>query len=145
MGVFLRWGAFGIVAVAALMYAYNASKRMSELQQLQTPVVTSTDEDGQESVESQHEQPGAEVLPPATPQCEEELQVAERALAARRENEPLDRLLRIQSIAFQPDPKRRVRLENVARKWFARMGADPDAAELRYSVLRDCWRFSPAP
>jgi hypothetical protein len=145
MGVFLRWGAFGIVAVGALIYAYNASKSMSERRQVRAPVIASADEGAPESVATQDEQPGAEPLPRATPQCEEELQVAELALAARRDSEPLDRLLRIQSIAFQRDPKRRERLENVARKWFARMGADPDAAELRHAVLRDCWRFSPAP
>ena len=145
MGVFLRWGAFGIIAVAALMYAYNASKSLSERRQVQAPVAVSANDDAPEFVETEGEQSGAEALPPATPQCEEELQVAERALAARRENEPLDRLLRIQPIAFQPDPKRRERLTNVARKWFARLGADPDAAELRDTVLRDCWRFSPAP
>jgi hypothetical protein len=143
MGVFLRWGAFGIIAVAALIYAYNASKSLSERRQVQAPVAVSANEDAPESVETEGGQPGAEALD--TPQCEEELQVAERALAARRENEPLDRLLRIQPIAFQPDPKRRERLANVARKWFARLGADPDAAELRDTVLRDCWRFSPAP
>ena len=29
MSVFLRWGVFGILAVAALIYAYNASKRLA--------------------------------------------------------------------------------------------------------------------
>ncbi len=28
MSVFLRWGIFGILGVAALLYAYNASKRL---------------------------------------------------------------------------------------------------------------------
>ena len=32
MSVFLRWGIFGILGVAGLMYAYNASKRMAEKQ-----------------------------------------------------------------------------------------------------------------
>jgi hypothetical protein len=142
MGVFLRWGAFGIVVVAALMYAYNASKSMSERRQVQAPVAMSAD-DGAESAEGQ--EPAGVEAEQATPQCEEELKVAELALAARRENQPLDRLLRNQSIAFQSDPKRRERLENVARKWFARMGADPDAADLRHAALHDCWQFSPAP
>ena len=30
MSVFLRWGIFGILGVAALVYAYNASKSMAE-------------------------------------------------------------------------------------------------------------------
>ncbi len=37
MSVFLRWGIFGILGVAALLYAYNASKRMAERHARQTP------------------------------------------------------------------------------------------------------------
>ncbi len=145
MGVFLRWGVFGIIVVAALIYAYNATKGMSERRKLNAPVVVNPTEGVSATAATQDEQSEAQALPPVTPQCEEELQVAERALAARRENEPLEGLLRIQPIQVQSNPKRRERLENVARKWFSRMGADPDAAELRHTVLRDCWRFSPAP
>jgi len=30
MSVFLRWGIFGILGVAALLYAYNASKHFAQ-------------------------------------------------------------------------------------------------------------------
>jgi hypothetical protein len=77
--------------------------------------------------------------------CEEERLVAERALKYRRDGEPLDRLMRIHTIVFQNDPKRRERLEAVARQWYEREGRDPDAAALRGEVLRDCRRFMAAP
>jgi hypothetical protein len=143
MGVFLRWGAFGIILVAALLYAYNASKGLAEQrQQSKTAVRPQAGEPHSPQIQ---QQASAEVVPEATPECEAELQVAELALTSRRDNEPLDRLLRHQSIAFQSDLKRRQRLENVARKWFEKSGAEPDAADLRLAVLRECWLFSPAP
>jgi hypothetical protein len=143
MGVFLRWGVFGIFVVAALLYAYNASKGLAEQRQ-QSKVAVRPQASEPHSPRVQ-EQAGAEVVPEPSPECAEELQVAELALAARRDNEPVDRLLRHQSIAFQPDLKRRQRLENVARKWFEKSGAEPDAADMRLAVLRECWLFSPAP
>ena len=144
MGVFLRWGAFGIIVVAALIYAYNASKGLAEQRQQSRAATNSQQEDSQ-SDEENDEAPGAEPAAEVTPQCEEELQVVEIALTARREQQPIDRLMRHQLIAFQSDPKRRQRLENVATKWFERSGAEPDEAETRQAVLRDCWLFSPAP
>ena len=135
MGVFLRWGAFGIIVVAALIYAYNASKDLSERRQQSKPVVSSQPDQDQPE----------ETAPEATPECEEEFQVAELALTARRDNQPFDRLSRHQLIAFQSDPKRRQRLEDVARKWYEKSGAEPAADSLRRAVLRECWLFSPAP
>jgi hypothetical protein len=145
MSVFLRWGIFGILGVAGLMYAYNASKQLAAKRSTRTaPAVEAP----------QAVQPGPEGRPaPApqyadeavTPACEEELQVAVRAMNARRDGEPLDRLLRIESIAFQSDLKRRERLETVARKWFEWAGAEPSADTLRNTALHDCWKFSPAP
>jgi hypothetical protein len=76
--------------------------------------------------------------------CEEERLVAERALKYRRDGEPFDLLLRMQTIVFQNDEKRRERLEAVARQWYEREGRDPDAATLRGEVLRDCLRFETA-
>ena len=41
MGVFLRWGVLGIVSIAALVYAYNSSKRMAEARAARSaPAVT---------------------------------------------------------------------------------------------------------
>ena len=143
MGVFLRWGAFGIIVVAALVYAFNASKDLSERRQQSKASVSSPE--NEPHAQKEQDPPGGEVVPEATPQCEEELQVAELALAARRDNQPFDRLSRHQLIAFQTDPKRRQRLETVARKWFEKSGSEPETADLQQAVLRECWLFSPAP
>jgi hypothetical protein len=141
MSVFLRWGIFGILAFAGLMYAYNASKRMAEQRQSRPAATVSA---GPEAISQSNESTpsGVEVV---TQACQEELQVAELAIQARRDGEPLDRLLRNQVIAFQSEAKRRERLEAVARKWFGWVGAEPDARTLRETALRDCWKFSPAP
>ena len=136
MSVFLRWGIFGILAFAGLMYAYNASKRLAERQESQPAAVSATPDRVSDG--------GAGPVA-VTPACQEELDVALLAMKARRDGEPIDRLLRIQNIAFQPDPKRRERLETVARKWFDWVGAEPAADTLRDTALRDCWKFSPAP
>lgn len=133
MSVFLRWGIFGILGFAGLMYAYNASKRLAERRPPPAPVSVVSAEPKAVSDEA------------VTPACEEELQVALAAMKARRESEPLDRLLRIQAIAWQSDPKRRERLETVARKWFEWAGEEPGADTLRAAALSDCWKFSPAP
>src|SRR5687768_7331618 len=119
MGVFLRWGVFGILAVAALLYAYNASKRLAERRP--DPVVASQDAVEEEAEIVDEPAPAEEVveqsepLEPLSAACEEERQVAERALKMRRDGEPIDRLLRIPVIVFQDDAARRARLEEVAR------------------------------
>jgi hypothetical protein len=146
MGVFLRWGVFGILAVAALVYAYNASKKLAQTQPASVQASSGENETAasQESADTGGEAASEpeEALEPA---CVEELQVAQLALLKRREGEPVDRLMRNDLIAFQSDPRRRQRLENVARQWFDWQGEEPDAATLRSAVKRDCWRFSPAP
>jgi hypothetical protein len=70
--------------------------------------------------------------------------VAQRALEARRDGEPIDRLLRIQEIAFQ-EPPRRQRLEKVATHWYQLEGDEPVPEALSIAVNSDCVRFSPAP
>jgi hypothetical protein len=154
MGVFLRWGVFGILAVAAMVYAYNASKRMAEHRQAQA--VTAPEPQSDEAEEEADEEDSAPVAeaegdsveteePEVSPVCREEQEVAERALKMRRDGEPLDRLLRIHLISFQSDPSRRERLEAVARKWFQREGRDPDGVALRREALRDCQSATRAP
>ena len=151
MGVFLRWGVFGILAVAALLYAYNASKRMAAHRQPPTQVVsleTPAEEDLPADADTAEEEPEERAALP--PLCAEELQVAERALKMRRDGEPLDRVLRIDRIIFQSDERRRERLATVARNWFEREGRDPNANGLATEVQRDCERAqesqpSPAP
>lgn len=156
MSVFFRWGVFGILAVAALLYAYNASKSLAEKHEAKSPPVVSQggagDDKEDEALEDDASDEPAEPEPltedvvvemPAV--CEEERLVAERALKYRRDGEPFDRLMRIQAIVFANDVKRRERLEAVARQWYEREGRDPNAAALRGEVLRDCRRFMASP
>ena len=148
MGVFLRWGIFGILAVAALLYAYNASKRLAHRGPAPVAAVQDSAEVEEEVAEeaAPEEEAAAEPEPPEplSAACEEERQVAERALKMRRDGEPIDRLLRIPVIVFQEDAVRRTRLEDVARQWYEREGADPTAAALRAEVLRKCRSARPA-
>ena len=141
MSVFLRWGIFGILGVAALVYAYNASKRMAERhasREIPKAVVASATG----TVEpEQMQQPESST---SSPVCDAELVVARRALEARAAAEPLDRLLRIQEIAFE-EPSRRARLEKIARDWFDLVGPDPTPAALRAAVISSCEKASPAP
>jgi hypothetical protein len=142
MSVFLRWGIFGILAVAGLLYAYNASKKLAENRLKERPAVAQAPVS---EIEAESEtEPGSG--PPLTPpHCEAELAVAQRALQARREGEPLDRLLRIPEIAWQEPPARRERLGKVATDWFNYEGEDPIPEALRIGVISTCVRLSPAP
>ena len=145
MSVFLRWGIFGILGVAGLMYAYNASKQMAAKRAARpAPAAVET----AQPAEPRREVPEAPAPAPAAtnapPHCEAELVVAQRALAARAEGQPLDRLLRIQEIAFQ-EPVRRQRLEKVATFWFQHEGPVPIPEALRLGVISNCVMTSPAP
>jgi hypothetical protein len=149
MSVFLRWGIFGILGVAALVYAYNASKSMAEKREARAmATVAPQATPGEAASESEPDSGRQPELAPeyrAPPHCEAELLVAQRALEARRDGEALDRLLRIQEIAWQEPPARRQRLEKVATSWFQLDGEEPIPEALRIAVISDCVRFSPAP
>lgn len=152
MSVFLRWGIFGILAVAALVYAYNTSKRMAEKHSAQPAAavsgeVSDNQESTQEPAAEAEPEPAAATAPASTtaPHCQAELVVAQRALEARREGLPLDRLLRIQEIAWQESAVRRQRLETVARRWYELEGDEPIPEALSIRVISDCEHFSPAP
>jgi hypothetical protein len=151
MSVFLRWGIFGILGVAALLYAYNASKRMAERHAQQDPpaaqsapnAVPAADQPpaaGQEKIAATA--PPVEPAQAAPSHCETELVVAQRAIEARRNGAPLDRLLRIQEIAFESSPPQRARLEKVATRYFNYQGEFEPAA-LRIAVISDCMASSP--
>ena len=147
MSVFLRWGIFGILGVAGLMYAYNASKQMAAKRAARiAPAAVETAQPAEPGPEVQTA-PAAALAPVPTnapPHCEAELVVAQRALAARAEGQPLDRLLRIQEIAFQ-EPVRRQRLEKVATFWFQHEGPVSLPEALRLGVISNCVMTSPAP
>ena len=107
MSVFLRWGIFGILGFAGLMYAYNASKQMAANRAGRVaPAAVETVQPGEPEPQLQSAPASASPATNVPPHCEAELAVAQRALAARAEGQPLDRLLRIQEIAFQ-EPARR--------------------------------------
>src|SRR5688500_3440379 len=159
MSVFLRWGVFGILGVAALLYAYNASKRLAEARAAKpAPVAAAaaepepadeSDAAASEAPEttSDHRQPPSAAparAPSAPAHCEAELVVAQRAIDLRKEGAPLDRALRIQEIAWEQSPERRQRLEQVATRWFGYEG-DFRPEALRIAVINDCERVSPAP
>jgi hypothetical protein len=147
VSVFLRWGIFGILGFAGLMYAYNASKQMAAKRAARVaPAAVETIQPADSRPEVQAAP--APALPPgatkAPPHCEAELVVAQRALSARAEGQPLDRLLRIQEIAFQ-EPVRRQRLEKLATFWFQHEGPAPNPEALRLGVISNCVMTSPAP
>ena len=145
MSVFLRWGIFGILGVAGLMYAYNASKQMAAKRAARlAPAAVETSQPAERRAEVQAAPAPAPAVTNAPPHCEAELVVAQRALAARAEGQPLDRLLRIQEIAFQ-EPVRRQRLEKVATFWFRHEGPAPIPEALRLGVISNCVMTSPAP
>jgi hypothetical protein len=141
--VFLRWGILGILSVAALVYAYNASKRLAESHERRpaanVPAPASEEQDEAEPAP----EPESESEEPLSPHCEVELLVARRAAESRRQSEPLDRVLRMQEIAWQEPAQRRERLELVATRWFEH---EPVSAEaLKNAVVSDCEAAAPAP
>ena len=147
MGVFLRWGVLGILSVAALLYAYNASKRMAEAHERKPPAnqsasaLTEIAKVPDDEPESEPDEEPAEAI---SPHCEVELLVARRAIKMRGEDAPLDRVLRMQEIAWQEPAGRRERLEKVAARWYGQV--DPIGAdELRGAVVSDCEQSVPAP
>jgi hypothetical protein len=152
MSTFLRWGVFGILAVAALVYAYNASKRMAARHTTQpVPAVTipAVPDVAQPVAQEQPAVAAPPSSPPepqrtAPPHCEAELVVARRAIEMRKQGEPLDRVLRIQEVAWQEPVERRQRLEKVATRWFGYEG-DFAPEALRIAVISDCVQHSPPP
>jgi hypothetical protein len=159
VSVFLRWGVFGILGFAALLYAYNASKRLAEAHAIKAQAVANAPAPTAAQSASNDSAPAETAAPaevavaqprPDTPQrsapahCEAELVIAQRAIEMHKQGEPLDRLLRIQEIAWQEPPERRRRLEAVATRWFNYEG-DFKPEALRMVVISDCEQSSPAP
>jgi hypothetical protein len=112
MSVFLRWGIFGILAAAGLLYTYNASKDLAKRRPPPAATVSPAPDAAQPAQVS-----------PVSMNCENEVIVAQRAIEARDAGDPLDRLLRMREIAFEADEKRRERLTQVAKRWFTHAAA----------------------
>jgi hypothetical protein len=141
--VFLRWGVFGILGVAALIYAYNASKKLAVSHAGRAPAQQSPAA-GSALPETSATRPRP--VMPATdglsPQCRLELEVAHLARLAHHDGDPFDRLLRMQKIAWQDDPKVRERLTQVAKRWYERTDT-PDPPRMREEVVFDCASVKP--
>ena len=148
--VFLRWGIFGIIAVAALIYAYNALGHLADRRKAVPAAVVSPAASEPESPSPAASSPVAVDSPPASPagrdaipaRCEVELDIARRAAESRSIGEPLDRLLRIQEIAWQKDEKLRERYMQLATRWYNEPGP-VDAARLRRDVVAACVNATP--
>jgi hypothetical protein len=149
VSVFLRWGVFGILGVAALMYAYNASRRLAEAhaarpRPVAAAVPTARAESPPVTRDERPTAPASGPLRPTPPHCEAELTVARRAIEMRKQGEPLDRVLRTQEVAWQEPAERRQRLEKVATRWYGYEG-DFAPEALRIAVISDCVQHSPPP
>jgi len=140
VGVFLRWGILGILSVAALMYAYNASKRLASTHERKPAARIAAPAPDELAEPAEEPEPEAAL----SPHCEVEWLVARRAVDSRRQSEPLDRVLRMQEIAWQEPAERRERLEQVATRWYEHT-APISAEALRSAVVRDCEPGAPAP
>lgn len=146
MGVFLRWGILGILSVAALLYAYNASKRMAERHERQSVSAPTAREEADEAEDADESGalPDSAPARALSPHCEVEMLVARRAMEMRRQDAPLDRVLRMQEIAWQEPAARRERLAQVATQWYGHEGP-LSADELRTAVVSDCDQSAPGP
>jgi len=139
MSVFLRWGVFGILVFAGLLYAYNASKHLADQHAAKAAAEAET---GSAAGNAPLPELTAEEREAIGPRCLTELTVASRALEARDGGEPFDRVLRMQEIAFLEDAKQRARLVKVATRWFEEQGAI-DALTLRRSAVTECQEATP--
>lgn len=144
MSVFLRWGIFGILAVAALVYAYHALGHLADRRKAAPAVAVApvARESGNAApVATRAAAAPAPAQADAIPErCRVELAIAQRAVEARSIGEPLDRLLRIQEIAWQEDAKLRERFTQLATRWYGEPGP-VDAARLRRDVVVGCVEF----
>jgi hypothetical protein len=145
VGVFLRWGIFGIIAVAALFYAYNALGHLADRRKttpaaaVAPPAQPAEYPPASRAAETTVAQDEAGDVPE---RCAVELDIARRAAGSRSIGEPLDRVLRIQEIAWQKDEKLRVRYTQIATRWYGEPGP-VDAARLRRDVLSACVNPTP--
>ncbi len=152
MGVFLRWGIFGIIAVAALVYAYNALGHLADRHRNMPAGVVApparTAEDAPPARAAEDTPPAADASSGAAKgdaipeKCALELDIARRAVESRSIGEPLDRLLRIQEIAWEKDDRLRAHRTELATRWFNEPGP-VDAARLRRDVLSACVAAKP--
>ena len=147
MGVFLRWGIFGILSVAALVYAFNSLSHIASTRQAVAPTAAPAAVSAEPAAAPLPE-PASARSPSPSPdddvpvRCRVELDIARRAVESRSIGEPLDRLLRIQEIAWQEDAKVRDRLTALATRWYETPGP-VDPVRLRNAVVDECGAARP--
>jgi hypothetical protein len=145
VGVFLRWGIFGIIAVAALFYAYNALGHLADRRNATPAAAVAPPMPAAENPPAVREaaptvaRDEADAIPE---HCAVELDIARRAAESRSVCEPLDRLLRIQEIAWQKDEKLRARYVQIATRWYNEPGP-VDVTRLRRDVAAACANATP--
>jgi hypothetical protein len=97
--VFLRWGAFALLAIAALVYSYRVNER--------APTIAARLEANKQATRAAPVPvaPSRAALEPADrPECAPFVAAASAGASAGERGEPLDRVLRQGSIAWQEDP-----------------------------------------
>ena len=137
MGVFLRWGIFGIIAVAALVYAYNAIGHLADRRKASPAAVVAPPARESENAPPAQAAAARDERDTIPEHCLVELDIAKRAVESHSIGEPLDRLLRIQEIAWEKDDKKRERLTQLATRWYNAPGP-VDPARLRREVVLAC-------
>ena len=132
------------------MYAYNASKQLAEKQRCARDARGEYGRAADRQRRAQRE-PADRIrrCRPRRRTARSSSLVAQRALEARAQGEPLDRLLRIQEIAFQEPPRGVRGSKRWRRDWYRLEGEEPIPEALRIAVISDCVRSareaSPAP
>lgn len=138
MTVFLRWGAFGLLAISALIYAYRVNERSDDIRARLEERADQRRMEAARSLAAPVDR-AAGSLPEKiadSAKCTEVVQVALDAAAAAQASEPLDRVLRQTRIAWQEDPVRKAELAAAAERGYSL--ADMPAEDIRRVVAEDC-------
>ena len=139
MTVFLRWGAFALLSIAALIYAYRVNERSDDIRakiEQQVMAQRAAETARQQSAPAPVSAGNVASTRALSPACEEAVQLAMEAARARRSGEPLDRVLRQGRIAWEEDPARKRQLTAAAQLGYTlRDVAEP---EIRVVVAKDC-------
>ncbi|MCB1623543.1 MAG: hypothetical protein KDI32_03065 [Pseudomonadales bacterium] len=141
MTVFLRWGAFALLSIAALIYAYRVNERSDDIRARltqQLAVRRAANAERERRTAPVDQRTAATPLDPLSPACEEELQVAIGAARSATAGEPLDRVLRQERIAWQGDPPRKARLTAAAQLGYSL--AEKSVADIRRAIAAGCPR-----
>lgn len=111
MTVFLRWGAFALLAIAALVYAYRVNE--------QAPAIADRMANANTEAADSDEPPIDVVADDALPKvCAGIITAMRGARTAAENGDPLDRALRQSVIAFETDPPTQEAMRSAAEAEF---------------------------